>query len=41
MRRLITTPLRRCSLSFAATIAGDRLTAPPGPLHRGTKSAKP
>ena len=35
MRRLITIPLRRCSLPFAATIAGDRLTAPLGPLRQG------
>ena len=30
MRCLITIPLRRCSLLFAAKIAGDRLTAPLG-----------
>jgi hypothetical protein len=35
MRRLITIPLRRCSLPFAATIADDRLTAPLGPLRQG------
>ena len=35
MRRLITIPPRRCSLPFAATIAGDRLAAPLGPLASG------